>query len=339
MQRILKSCLKNIICISLFAFEAGNAQVLFTPFEDESSYKGKWELSFEIPNYIAAYLRELHSVTVLSSSAFKSLADKRTEDKALHSDFEFISNLAGSLGYKFVLTGKILEFNISRFTAGDPVVAGYEAYSCNIEINLQIYNINSNSTEYNGTVVGEINNRGLGLTLLGKPTDEKIQYLSLNEIKFGSEEFNETIVGQTMFALCQNFSDELTSSKNHLLSKISQNKIVSEIADKSLDDIKLNTEIKKGKILTYDKSTREAFINLGSANDLKVGEDLSVYSISDSLFDPTTNEFLGLSDKKISILEIIEVRGDKLSLAVVKSNFDEVAVGMEVRKLVLKRKE
>ena len=60
---------------------------------------------------------------------------------------------------------------------------------------------------------------------------------------------------------------------------------------------------------------------------------------ADSLFDPNTNEFLGLSDKIISTLEIVEIRGEKLSLAVVKNNRSQVNKGMEVRKLVLKTKE
>ena len=94
----------------------------------------------------------------------------------------------------------------------------------------------------------------------------------------------------------------------------------------------------KGQILTYDETTGEAFINLGSANGLKIGEELAVYSKVDSLFDPNTNEYLGLSDRKIANIEIIELRGGKLSLAVVKSNREKVSSGMEVRKLFIKKR-
>ena len=109
--------------------------------------------------------------------------------------------------------------------------------------------------------------------------------------------------------------------------------------DKTLDEFQLNVEIIKGQLLTYDETTGETFINLGSSSNINVGDELSVYAQADSLFDPITNEFLGLSDKSISTLEIIEIRGEKLSLAVIKNNREQVRKGMEVRKLVLKTKE
>ncbi|MEO8398927.1 MAG: hypothetical protein ABI550_03830 [Ignavibacteriaceae bacterium] len=339
MFKTLKKCLKNIICISFLFSGLANAQIVFTPFQNNSSYKGTWKLENDVPNYIAAYLREFHSVDVLSAGTYLSLASEKTNDKSLYSDLEFISQFASEYDFKYAATGKINSFNISRFTAGEPLIAGYESYNCEIEIFIQFFNLQTNTSEFIGTVKGEVTDKGLGLTLLGKPTEEKKEYFALNSIQFGGEEFNQTIVGETIFQLCQNLTKEIQSKKNNFLNITNQNRIKLEIPDKSLEDIKLNTEIKKGQILTYDESTGEAFVNLGSANNVWVGEELSIYTLADSLYDPSSNEFLGVSDKKISILEIIEVRGEKLSLAVVKSNRDKVKEGMEVRKLILKKKK
>ncbi len=341
MLKILKSYLKNIICISILLSSAANAQILFTPFQNEASYKGAWDLNTSVPNYIAAYLRKFDDAKVLSSTAYLSLAEKEKSKSSVYADLQFASEIADENGFNFIVMGTIKKFEISRFSAGDLATAGYEAYSCNIETNIKIYNIKTNNVDFSDRINGEASSKGVGLNLLGKPSDEKEEFYSLNRIPFGSEEFNKTLVGQAMFNLCQSLSKEVKRASADILKRNKKDSltIISVIPDTSLDDISLNTEIKKGQIVTYDKSTGEAFVNLGSNNNLKVGEELSVYAKADSLFDPKTHEFLGLSDQKISTLEIIEIRGIKLSLAVVKSNRDKIETGMEVRKLVLKKTE
>ncbi len=338
MLMILKNCLKNITCISLLFVGISNAQVLFVPLQNQTSYKGVWKISEEVPNYLAAYLREFYEFDVLSSTAYQSLADEKTDDNESQKDLEFIGELAGKYGFKYAATGVIKTFDISRFTAGDPTLAGYESYSCKIEAYIQLYDLTMNAPLFNGSVSGEISDRGLGITLLGKPTEEKEQYFNLNSIRFGSEEFSATIVGETMILFCENFVSELEQASRSFFKDAKKTNVTIEVADKTLDDITLNTEVLNGQILTYDETTGEAFINLGSANGLKIGEELAVYSKVDSLFDPNTNEYLGLSDRKIANIEIIELRGGKLSLAVVKSNREKVNSGMEVRKLFIKKR-
>ncbi|MBZ0199923.1 MAG: hypothetical protein K8H86_08645 [Ignavibacteriaceae bacterium] len=336
---LLKNYLKNIISISLLLAGVSNAQVLFIPLDNQSGYKGVWKISEEVPNYLAAYLREFYQVQVLSSTAYQSVADDKSTDKSMQNDLEFIGSIAKDFGFQYAVTGKITKFDISRFIAGDLTVAGYESYSCNIEAIIQVYDLSLNAPVYSGSVVGEINDQALGITLLGKPTEKKEQYFNLNSIRFGGEEFGNTIVGETMILFCQNFAEEIENASPDFFKENKRMNVRIEVPDKTLDDITLNTEVLKGQILIYDESTGEAFINLGSANGLKPGEELAIYSKADSLFDPTTNEFLGFSDKKIANLEIIEVRAEKLSLAVVKSNREKVKKGMDVRKLFIKRRD
>ncbi len=335
----LKNYLKNIISISLIFTGISSAQVLFVPLDNQSDYKGVWDISEEVPNYLAAYLREFYEIQVLSSTAYNSVADEKTDDLEMQNDLEFIGTIAKKFGFQYAVTGKIIKFDISRFTAGDPTVAGYESYTCIIEAIIQVYNLSLNAPVFSGSVFSEISNRALGITLLGKPTEEKEQYFSLNSIRFGSEEFGNTIVGETMILFCQNFAEEIENVSPDFFKDSKKMNVRLEVPDKTLDDITLNTEVLKGQILIYDESTGEAFINLGSANGLKPGEELAIYSKADSLFDPNTNEFLGLSDKKIANLEIIEVRAEKLSLAVVKSSREKVTKGMDVRKLFIKRRD
>lgn len=331
--------LRNIIFISLLLSISGRAQFLFTPFENQSSFKGAWNLSEEVPNYIAAYLREFYKVNVLSSTAYLSLAEKKEISKSNLSDFQSYTLIAEEVGSNYVVTGKVVDFDVSRFIAGESNIAGYEAYSCKINITMQIFDLSSNSMLFNETVESTVSNKGLGLNLFGIPSDEKRQYLALNKIRFGNEEFHKTIVGETMLSLCEELTAKIKSVNRWLLFPKKNIKTDAEINDKTLNDIDLKVKIIKGQLLTYDETTGEAFINLGQANGISKGDEFLIYAEADSLFDPATNEFLGLSDKIISSLQIIEVRGDKLSLAVINENRDKVRKGFEVRKVILRTDE
>ena len=338
-MKSLRKFLRSITFISLIITESGYSQFLFTPFENESSYKGTWNLSQEIPNYIAAYLREFYKVNVLSSTAFLSLVEKNNINETEAHDFQAITSIANEIDFGYFVIGKVNDFDIARFSAGESNIAGYEAYSCEISISLQIFDLSKNTIAFAGNVESSVSNKGLGLNLFGGSSDEKKQYLALNKIRFGSEEFNKTIVGETMLILCEDLALDIKSSNKEILFPKRESKKQIELEDKTLDEFQLKIEIKKGQLLTYDESSGEAFINLGFSSNINVGDELSIYAQADSLFDPITQEFLGLSDKSISTLEIVEIRDEKLSLAVVKNNREQVRKGMEVRKLVLKSKE
>jgi len=335
----LRKFLRSITFISLIITETGYSQFLFTPFENESSYKGTWNLSQEIPNYIAAYLREFYKVNVLSSTAFLSLVEKNNINETEAHDFQAITSITNEIDFGYFVIGKVNDFDIARFSAGESNIADYEAYSCEISISLQIFDLSMNTIAFAGNVESSVSNKGLGLNLFGGSSDEKKQYLALNKIRFGSEEFNKTIVGEAMLILCEDLALDIKSSNKEILFPKRESKKQIELEDKTLDEFQLKIEIKKGQLLTYDDISGEAFINLGFSSNINVGDELSIYAQADSLFDPITQEFLGLSDKSISTLEIVEIRDEKLSLAVVKNNRERVRKGMEVRKLVLKSKE
>jgi hypothetical protein len=332
-----KNILRTITFISLLSIETGYSQFLFTPFENESSFKGTWNLSQEVPNFIAAYLREFYKLNVLSATAFLSLAEKNNIDGSDLYDLQSYTIIANEIGFKYVVKGKVIDFDVVRFSAGESNIAGYEAYSCNILVTLQIFDLLENSTAYSGDIESSESNKALGLNLFGMPSDEKKQYLALNKIKFGSDEFNKSVVGETILHLCENLAADIKLIKKELLYPTKANKNNSNLIDTSLNEIKFNVEVIKGQVLTFNETTGEAFINLGSSSNLNLGDELSIYAVADSLFDPTTNEFLGFSDKNIATLKIVEIRGEKLSLAVVKNNLNQVKKGMEVRKLELKK--
>ena len=128
-----------------------------------------------------------------------------------------MTSIANKIGFRYIITGKVNEFNIARFTAGESNIAGYEAYSCGITISLQIFDLLNNTAAYSGHTESSVSNKGLGINLFGGASDEKKQYLALNKIRFGGEEFNKTIVGETMLILCEDLTADIKSSNREIL--------------------------------------------------------------------------------------------------------------------------
>jgi hypothetical protein len=335
MLKILKDLVKNIIFISIFLFIDLNAQVLFTPFNNQTSFTGKWNLEIEVPNYLAAYFREFYKLDVLSSTAYLSLIEETTNPERVL-DIENISQFAKEMNFSYVVFGTIQEFDIKRYVAGELQVGGYEGYSSSIECEIKIFDINENKIVFTQLIDSKVTKDQLGLTLLGRPTNEKEQFYQFDNIPFGGEEFSKTIVGESMITFSENVCNAIKEIEPSILLYDLKQKPKVKVQDKSLDDIFLNAEVIKGYIITYDVVTGEAFINIGSSNKLKAGEEFGIYTQSDSLFDPVTKEFIGLGENKIGSLEILEVRGEKFSLAIIKDNRENIKKGMLIKKILVK---
>lgn len=336
MLKILSYFQKNIIFISLLLLGSVHAQIVFVPFKNESTFKGKWNISEDIPNFLAAYMRDLNRADVLSSTAFISLLKEEERTPAVYSDIEFLDDMLDEWEYNYAMLGTINSFGIARFNAGEPHLGGFESFSCGIEISVKIYNKLTNNIVFSEKIEGSVTRNTLGLNLFGKPSDDKEQFYGLDKIKFGSEDFAKTIVNDALLKLGEELVNRITEVDKSILRTsevVTENKF--ETLDKTLNDITIKTDIVKGELLTYDEETGEAFISLGSAHKLKIGEEFGIYTEGDSLFDSKTNEFLGVGEKKVSQLEIVEIRGEKFSLAIVRQNRDKVARGMIVKKIFI----
>jgi len=325
-----------VIGISLFC--NSNAQIVFTPLVDESTYKGKWNISEDVPNYLAAYMRDVQRMNVISASSFLSYLPEQERDQSIYSDIEYISKIPIDTSFRYIVFGKISEFSIQKFNAGESGLGGYERYAVSITLDIKVFPLFSYGSAISDEVTAEASRNALGLTIFGKPTADRDQYYGLNLIKFGGEEFAKTLPGEAMLSLSANFVEILKSNKLDLTSSITEMTPKGRIAaDTTLDDINISTEIIKGTLLLYDAATGETFINLGSAHNLKIGEEFGIYAGADSLFDPATNEFLGVTDRKVAVLEVVEIRGEKFSLCVVKENRKNVSKGMTVKKIYIKK--
>ncbi|MCX8057715.1 MAG: hypothetical protein N3F03_08925 [Ignavibacteria bacterium] len=302
-----------LIPVSLFS------QIAFLSFENKSSYKGNWNLSYDLPDFISDYLREKYTSIILSPSTTENLIKENSEI----SYQEFLTNK----GIKYLIEGIILNFSINRSIAGEPKVAQYESYSNNIEVEFKITDLRTNKIIFQQSLEQKTSDLGVGLTIFGRETETKKEFEQLEKIKFGSDEFLKTLVGKNLLKLCEKFS-----SKVETIIELQQNFNQTE---KKLDttNSKLKRKILTGEILFVDDDTKEVFVNLGKKENLQVGMILPVFASGDSIFDKTTGEFLGVTDKKIGEIEIIEVRGDRFSLGIIKNEKEKISKGNKVRKV------
>ncbi|CUU02124.1 hypothetical protein JGI1_00428 [Candidatus Thermokryptus mobilis] len=300
------------VLLFVFAFNIAQSQskFAFIPFEDMSKFKGRWNLKLEIPRYLGDFLMKFYGVEILPVDSVIRFSG---EAKPNWVDIFFFSELNKWFGVRYVIGGKILVFNVSRFATGFPEMAGYESYSADVEIEIEVYNTFSGERVLIFGISGEVKEQGLGLTLLGKPTEKYTQFYSLDLLRFGSKEFNQTIIGKAMNKAGLEFAMRL---KGYIPEAFSG-------SDESLREIEGVTELKvveiKGKILHIGKQNL-VYINLGSGDGLVPGVIAYVYDI----------------DKKIADIEVVDVVDSHLSACKVLNSFGEIRKDFEVRVKIVK---
>ncbi len=174
----LKQKLLNIFFISILMPASLFAQIAFESFKDNSTYKGSWNLSYDLPDFIADYFRDKYRIVVLSPNLVKNLFEQNQNLS--------INEVLLSKNIEYLIKGTITEFSINRLIAGEPKVAQYETYSNNIEIEFEVINLKENKISYSEMIGQKSSDLGVGVTIFGRETDAKKEFSQLDKIKFGS---------------------------------------------------------------------------------------------------------------------------------------------------------
>ncbi len=284
-------------------------KIAFIPFENLSDYRGKWNLSVEIPKYLGDFVLKLYGVEVLPMDSVLKLS------KDLNFDFKdafFFMELNRRFGVSHIIFGKILTFKISRFMTGFPLMAGYEAYNSAVEVEAQIFNAPTGESDVVFGAIGEVKERGLGLTLLGKPTEKYSEFYSLDLLKFGSAEFNETIVGEAMKKMAMEFALRLKKYIPEIFEEVDFTK--SEIAGET----ELKSDVIEGVILVV--GNQGVYVNLGKKDGIISGMILYVFE----------------NDEKIGEIEVVDVVDEHFSSCKVIKSSRELKKGDKVMVRVVK---
>ncbi len=298
-----------------FAQDAGRVGFIVLPFRNESSFRGKWEIGSDVPRFISAYLKERYHVpTVSSYIALNYLAEKNLPLESLN-DQNFWKSLQERFRLRYVVTGTILDFDVIRFNAGEPLVGGYEAFKGLVSIEFRMYDMatmqgNMPKTLTRAETMGEFSDRSFAFTLFGKPTDRTVEFRDLDKIKFASEEFNRTVIGQACLQLSENVCAELENVLP-ILKRLAQDPANADSLAAAVegDTLSFHYRVVLGNVIFVEGD--RAFVNLGAEDGLKKGALLVVYSQDVVTIDKNA--------KEVGTVEILEVRGPHLSLTRIKS--------------------
>lgn len=314
--------------------------LIVVPFTDHSGFNGKWDLSIDVPRFITVYNRERFRVGVISPVLVKQLAIEQDLDTVTFDALRQIKKIAEHFRVRYIVSAEIAEFSIGRFMVSEVQLAGYEAFFATVALKFTLYDAarfgsSLDPAMYEGEAEGTVKDRGLGLTLFGKQTDRSNQYFSLDEIAFGTESFNKTIIGEALLKCADDLSTKLERAIPLLISK---NIVLSSsvIMDSTSSDsaITLKRYLINGEIVIVDDD--QVFINLGSKDGIRIGDILPVYGGEKKITDPKTGEALGSREEKAGEVQVIEIRAEHLCLSAVINGKGKIIPKQRVRKIIVR---
>ncbi|MBI4531958.1 MAG: hypothetical protein HY709_10625 [Candidatus Latescibacteria bacterium] len=234
------------------------SSIAILPFKDRSKFQGKWKLEEEFPMFLGKVLAENPFYRVLPHDSV--MAAVHSVKKFHPENTKQLSEIGRQLGADVVITAEINDFNLARFTVGDPALGGYKSYSGIIDLRAirLIRVLDSSEVGVVDRVEEKISDRDLGLDLFGRPRQRDTEFFNLDKVVFGSEAFLQTIIGQTTLKAMQ----EVRARIEEML--------------KPPPSIGYQTDGKPPIILSV--SGDEAYINIGIEDSISIGNKFAVSS-------------------------------------------------------------
>lgn len=306
----------------MLARPAGNCMVLaqnapsqgfvFLPFQNNSDFTGRWDVGVDVPRFLAAFMKERYRIPTVSPMIVRNFFEEQDHEGRSFDDIRFWGALYRKFNVRFLIAGVVEQFDVSRFVTGQPLLGGYEAFKGSLNVSFTIFDLERTAQSATATSIkrglaaGEYADRSLALTLFGKQSDRTIEYRDLDKIRFGSEDFNRTVIGQACFQTAESFALEIESAMPAIKAWGMTNPDSLLHLGQMLDSISLNFKPTTiwGAIVFIEGES--AFINLGSEDGIRPGQQLLVYK------NLVAQE---ASAGVVGELQVTEVRGPHLSLA------------------------
>lgn len=308
---VSRSCLRSMVLLGALMLmislkptsasdgaERGTTTIGLFPFKDDSGFRGKWDLDMEVPTLLGRLLTEDPSYSVVFPDSVRRVMKVtergvqrglfrfpiRLSRSSVHMDDpEELARIGKAVGADVVIVGSIVDFNATRFQAGDPMIGGYKSYSAEVVLR-EVHVVRVARAEEIGLLDAEekLVDRDLGLDLLGRPRQRDIEFARLDQLSFGSEEFRRTVVGEATFKALETLKEKIRGLLAAPVTVDPEGRLIEILAVQ--DDV--------------------VFMAAGSEDGVKAGHRLAVYAGSDG--GQTEGERVGL-------IEVIAVEGAHLS--------------------------
>jgi hypothetical protein len=318
----------SIFCfLLLFCGSAALARqsIGILPFKDNTGYDGSWDIQKGIalwlgeaigqnPFYhvvsidtLTQALRQIHQKPEKGRSGLFGFLFPKRKRAAIKQRSTQISEIAEKQGVDILITGEIDAFSISRFRAGLPMLAGYESYSSNVELQANLQRVIDGKPLGTITGKGDITDRDLGLSLFGKASSKAVAFYGLDTLPFGSEELRKTVLGQA--------------------------------TEKAIDQLKTKLEeivvppplpkVSHPAILLVEEN--EVYVNIGIEDGIRIGDKFSVYAQGKELRDPITGTVLGYAEERAGVIRITLIQAAHLSKAEIVEGKGLIKPGNSIR--------
>lgn len=273
------------------------------PLADVSGFRaGIWDLGPEMARLLSTTMRAQPHWRVVDQDAVSEVVGahrKLTRNEILAAGRILEADL--------VVSGSILDYDMQRITVGDPLLAGYKSYTGIAELQLIVLRVEDGSELGRADSRQESVNRGLGLDLLGRPRKQDLQLRNLEEMEFGSAQFQATPLGQATFAAIEDLVGKLA---------------------RVLSPTSLRLTGEPARILS--KHQEEVYINLGSENGLRTGYRFEVFP------GPERTRFVASGPPQtIGLVEVIDVVGARLARVRVLAGHQAIEADDRLRPLAL----
>jgi hypothetical protein len=310
------------------------------PFTDHSGFKGKWNIGMDVPRFTAVYLKERFRIGIVPPQRIRAFAETRSIDSSVAAKFEHLKTYAEKFRTRYLITAEITEFSVSRFTVSEMQLAGYESFAADVSLRFVLYDAalfgsSRSPVVYEGEAAGNVKDRGLGITLFGKQTERTDRYFSLDELSFGSEAFNQTIIGSAMLKCMDDLGTKLERAIPSLVSRhvvLSSSVVLDSVPGDPA--IALKRQLVNGDIVMVDGD--DVFINIGSQDGIAVGDVLPVFGRERPITDPATGASLGMGEERLGEVQVIEIRAEHLCLATIVSGKGSIEPKHRVRKVFVR---
>jgi hypothetical protein len=250
-------------------------------FEDRSGFREDvWDLKREMTRLTSTEMAASSAWNVIPFDVVQEVVGKGQELKT-----EQALECGRIMEADFVLLGAIRDYNMRRFSVGDPLLGGYKSYGGIASLELRALRVADGSEL--GVVEAErdLIDRDLGLDLLGKPREQDLQFTGLKEIAFGSEAFRETVLGQATMEVIEELLQKLTRLMRPQVLNLGER--IAEILSVYGEDV---------------------YINVGGENGVRAGHRFEVLPgyqrVQEESADP---------GKRVGLIEVREVIGARLS--------------------------
>lgn len=278
--------------------QALSQSLLFLPFRDKSEYDGPWNLPVAVPLTLGAELQSndfLRPIPV--NSVLMRLTGKEREGWI---PLERGLELAKDVGADYIVFGQIDNLSMRRFRATVPA-GGYRSYEGNTRITLRPIKVIDQEP------LGDISReeteetQQYGITNPAAYVPYEKEYMQLGEIEWDSEEFHQTLVGQSV--------DKCVASLCAALDSL----------------IRPPQELQALEPMVIDLDGEQAYINVGLADSVRNGDKYGVWDKGRVLTDPKTGTVLGRAlPRRVGVVQVEQVLSEHLSMVRILEGQDDV---------------